>query len=1078
MAKQDSDRIELFDRLQAPFRTIIKKPGGIEALLRTILEASTAIVFVKDLNGRYVLANPAFSRLFRRPLEEILGKKDEDLFPKQEADVLRARDVKVFETGNPVSNADRLTIDGVERVFIASKIPLQDETGKIIGLSGFATEITDEIRARNQLEHLTRTLRAIRAVNQLITRENDRDRLLQTTCKLLIETRGYRSAWIVLFKTDGGFSRFYHAGLGDVAEVLENQFKQGILPECVERALASGDVIAIEDPISVCGDCPLLEKAPDQRELTVRLEHAGIVYGVISMSIPREYAAVEEEQGFLRELAGDISFALHNIEIEEERQRAQEALRESEAHYRSIVENSHAGILVVDEAYRFVYVNDELCRLFDRNHEEIVGHDFREFLDEESRDLVADRYRRRQRGENVPPRYEFNVIRKDGTKRRVEISSTVIRDSMGQVRTVAQLLDITKRVEAEEKLKESESKYRSLIEDVLDTSAVGIFILDSDFKVVWINRALERYFGLRRQEIIGKDKRELIRTRIKDIFEDPAGFADKVLSAYDDNTYIENFECHVLPGPGREDRWLEHWSQPILSGRYAGGRVEHYTDITDRKKIEAGLEKSEERVRLLINTSPDAIFSAELSGRFLSVNRVMTERLGYSQEELLNMRMQDVIAPQNRRFFASRIKRILAGEYLREPGEYEIIGKDGQRFWIAVNSAPLYENGRIIGFLGIARDISDQVELQRKVSAIYELGHKLTLLRDIHQIVRAAVEAARDLLGMRDCSIYLVDAQGEKLILEGVTQEISPEFQVLPVDSARGIIPAVVQTGKAIYLPDVTQDPRYLPGKLKTRSELCVPLEVSGKVIGVINAESINANAFSADDQKLVEILAHTVAIALENAQLFADVESSKEAIKSSYKRLREVMHGIIEALTAAVELRDPYTAGHQARVMQLAVAIGGEMGLPADVIEGLRYAALVHDIGKLAIPAEILAKPTGLNDTEFAIIKSHPQQAYDILKGIEFPWPIADIVLQHHERLDGSGYPNGLKDGEILLEARILAVADVVEAMSSHRPYRPALGIHKALAEIEKNKGRLYDPAVVDACVTVFKNGFTFKLG
>jgi len=201
------------------------------------------------------------------------------------------------------------------------------------------------------------------------------------------------------------------------------------------------------------------------------------------------------------------------------------------------------------------------------------------------------------------------------------------------------------------------------------------------------------------------------------------------------------------------------------------------------------------------------------------------------------------------------------------------------------------------------------------------------------------------------------------------------------------------------------------------------------------------------------------------------DITSRKEA----EAKLRKSLSDIMRVLTATIEIRDPYTAGHQLRVAKLAVAIATEMKLPEDRIEGVRFAAQVHDIGKVAIPAEILSKPTTLNDIEFSLIKEHPQVAYDVLKDINFPWPIANVVLQHHERLDGSGYPNGLKNGDIFLEARILAVADVVEAMSSHRPYRASLGLDAALDEIKKNKGRLYDPEVVDACLAVFQSGFTF---
>jgi len=187
-----------------------------------------------------------------------------------------------------------------------------------------------------------------------------------------------------------------------------------------------------------------------------------------------------------------------------------------------------------------------------------------------------------------------------------------------------------------------------------------------------------------------------------------------------------------------------------------------------------------------------------------------------------------------------------------------------------------------------------------------------------------------------------------------------------------------------------------------------------------------------------------------------------------SLSRLRRTLDQTVYALAAAVEMRDPYTAGHQRRVADLATGIAEEMKLPEDRIRGIRMAGLIHDVGKIHIPAEILSKPTRLTEAEWSMIKVHPQAGYDILKDIEFPWPVARIVLQHHERVNGSGYPQGLSDKKILLEARILGVADVVEAMASHRPYRPAHAVKEALKEIEENKGVLYDTQAVDACVRV----------
>jgi len=197
--------------------------------------------------------------------------------------------------------------------------------------------------------------------------------------------------------------------------------------------------------------------------------------------------------------------------------------------------------------------------------------------------------------------------------------------------------------------------------------------------------------------------------------------------------------------------------------------------------------------------------------------------------------------------------------------------------------------------------------------------------------------------------------------------------------------------------------------------------------------------------------------------------KKAEEELKKSFEILQKTFEETINALVSALERRDPYTAGHQKRVTDLACAIAKEMDLSKKQIDGLRLAGLVHDVGKIQIPAEVLIKPDHLSQFEFFMVKMHPQLGYDILKPIEFPYPVAQIILQHHERMDGSGYLAGLKGEKILLEARILAVADVVEAMSSYRPYRPALGTRMALEEITKDKGILYDTEVVDACMKLF---------
>ena len=208
------------------------------------------------------------------------------------------------------------------------------------------------------------------------------------------------------------------------------------------------------------------------------------------------------------------------------------------------------------------------------------------------------------------------------------------------------------------------------------------------------------------------------------------------------------------------------------------------------------------------------------------------------------------------------------------------------------------------------------------------------------------------------------------------------------------------------------------------------------------------------------------------------DRKVAEEKLKDNYTKLAKMTDGVIQALAQTLECRDPYTAKHQMEVSRLAVAIARKMNIDEERVEGIRIAGLIHDIGKITIPSDILNKPGKISNPEFEIIKTHCEIGYNILKDIEFPWPIGTIVWQHHERIDGSGYPRGLVDAEISLEAKIIAVADVVEAMSSHRPYRQALGPNAALDELEDKKGILYDKNVADACLYLFNNNmFTFEL-
>lgn len=301
-------------------------------------------------------------------------------------------------------------------------------------------------------------------------------------------------------------------------------------------------------------------------------------------------------------------------------------------------------------------------------------------------------------------------------------------------------------------------------------------------------------------------------------------------------------------------------------------------------------------------------------------------------------------------------------------------------------------------------------------------------------------------------------------------------------EHGRGATGRAIRTGDICIVRDTQADLATTPWAAEMdrrgyRSSVALPLAGTNGVFGALNIYSADVDAFDAEETRLLAELATDLAFGLCALHAEDERRRATEALKDSLNELRKTVEGTIKAMAATSEMRDPYTAGHQRRTAQLATAIARDMGLPDEEVEVVTMAAEVHDVGKVSVPAEILSKPGKLSELEFRLVKGHSQSGCNLLRDIEFPRPIAGIILQHHERMDGSGYPSGLSAVDIVLGARILAVADVVEAMVSHRPYRPALGLDAALDELSRNRGTLYDSEVVDACLRLFaEKGFAFE--
>lgn len=290
-----------------------------------------------------------------------------------------------------------------------------------------------------------------------------------------------------------------------------------------------------------------------------------------------------------------------------------------------------------------------------------------------------------------------------------------------------------------------------------------------------------------------------------------------------------------------------------------------------------------------------------------------------------------------------------------------------------------------------------------------------------------------------------------------------------------GPVGIAIRTGQTQICQDIATDPRFAAWREQAlsygyRANIALPIRANGTTLGALVIYAAEPHAFIVDEVALLSEMVDDLAFGIVNLRVRSERDHAVAEQQHYLDRLHRGLAGTVQAIATMVEMRDPYTAGHQRRVADLAAGIAGEIGLPHEQVYVVHLAGGVHDLGKISLPAEILSKPGSLSPIEYSLIKQHPQAGYDILKGVDFPWPIAQFVLQHHERIDGSGYPQGLKGDEILLEARILAVADVIEAIASHRPYRPSLGMDAALTEISDKRGVLYDPAVVDAALWLFR--------
>jgi PAS domain S-box-containing protein len=583
--------------------------------------------------------------------------------------------------------------------------------------------------------------------------------------------------------------------------------------------------------------------------------------------------------------------------------------------------------------------------------------------------------------------------------------------------------------QAEDAKRESEKKYR----DLYDFLPIPVFEMDFKSNITSANRAIYEMFGGAEKDLEKGFKGWQLLTN--DAIDKSSNNIQRLLKG----EKVISTEYSLKKLDGTEFPAIVISSLIYAHDKPVGVRGA-IVDITELKRSEELLKQNEEKYRLLADHMKDQVWLMDLDLKWTYISPSMEKLLGYNLGELIQLPLDKLLTATSLKkameHFSIQLSKALPispPSSLKRLVELEFICKNGQTLWGECSFSFIRdENGKPLSILGEGKDITERRQAEEKL--LYEEHRFRTLAEQSSDII---------VIVNREGIITYENQAIERALGFKAEERIGSNlFDLIHTDDLNLLVDAYEKLAN-----DKNASAQQYEVRLHHKDGSWRTFEVAGSnLVNDTVIEGVIINLHDVTERKQAE------------AKLKQTLESLKKAVGTT-----------IQVLVSALESRDPYTAGHQSRVAHLACAIGTEMGLDQDTIDGIRMAGVVHDIGKLSIPAEILTKPSKLTDIEFLLIKQHSQTGYEMLKDVESPWPLAQIVYQHHERINGSGYPHNLKGDEIILEARIMAVADVVEAMASHRPYRASLGIGAALEEINKNKGILYDEVVADTCLKLF---------
>jgi PAS domain S-box-containing protein/putative nucleotidyltransferase with HDIG domain len=701
------------------------------------------------------------------------------------------------------------------------------------------------------------------------------------------------------------------------------------------------------------------------------------------------------------------------------------------------MDHVHESLLLFDRDGWIRYANAEASRATGYSPEELLSMRLSDLDPDWPPERWAEGWETVRRAGSL--RLRSIHRRKDGSTFPVEIYTSHL--PFGNDEYVAALhRDITERVAMEKQLHARAEEFRALVENSPDF----VIRYDRDCRRTYANPAIVSRFGTGMEELLGKRPTDA----------GPQTLSKPVEYEACIRRVFETGEPQELVFPGRRhgDASTIFWSHARFAPeRDAAGNVASVLVIS---RDVTALKAAELQWWTLVDTLPGMVMRHDTSGRLRFINASALATMGLApgpfQEEQLGTDDEGRALQELVRQVAATGVPLLCNMTRSTPA--------GLRHF-AMRYVPEQEGGTIKGVLGVASDVTEILDTQR---VLEHLNRALTTLSSGNEALVRAADEGTLLAAM--CRV-LVETGHYPLAwigFRGGDAPLEPVAWAGPEAALEALRPQVAHHPTALRAI-ATATPQLFSGCA------AFPLRIGGSQQGVLVIHGSDTRTFNDSELSLLAKMADNIAYGIHSLRARADREHFMDQLRAS-------MQSTIQALSSTLEFRDPYTAGHQRRVGALAVALAEALGWPDERIRILYLAALVHDIGKIAVPSEILSRPGRLTEVEFSLVRNHAEAGYEILTSSDFPWPIAEYVRQHHERLDGSGYPRGLKGDEITPEARVLAVADVVEAITTHRPYRPGLGMDAALAEIEHHCGTLFDTAVVDACLRLVREqGFGF---